>query len=100
MVLIQLNCKPITHRQILLFNKSNWDAITSGLNSFYHDLLNVDITNVNVNTLWIQFCDALLGLIDSHIQCKIARKKCDLGRCCYLTWSHQLPQRLIEQTDL
>jgi len=55
MVLILLNCKPITHRkiprQILLFNKSNWDAITSGLNSFHHDLLNVDITNADVNTL-------------------------------------------------
>jgi len=55
MVLIQLNRKSITLRQILrqilLFNKSNWEAITSGLNSFYYDLLNVDITNVNVNTL-------------------------------------------------
>ena len=65
-------------RQILLFNKSNWDAITSGLNSFYHDLLNVNITNVDVNTLWTQFHDALLDLIDSHIPCKIARKKCGL----------------------
>ena len=82
MVLIQLNCKPITHRQtprqILLFNRSNWDAITSGLNSFHHDLLNVDITNVDVNTLWTQFRDALLDLIDNHIPCKIARKKCGL----------------------
>ena len=51
MVLIQLNCKPIIlrqmPRQILLFNKSNWEAIISGLNSFYHDWLNVDIANVN-----------------------------------------------------
>ena len=81
-VLVQLNCKPTTlrqiPRQIPLFNKSNWEAITSGLNSFYHDLLNTDITNVNANTLWIQFCNALLHLIDSHIPYKTARKKCGL----------------------
>jgi len=82
MVLIQLNCKSILidkyRDRFCYFNKSNWNAITSRLNSFYHYLLNVDITNVNVNTLWIQFRDTLLHLIDNHIPCKIARKKCGL----------------------
>ena len=83
MVLIQLNCKPIILKkmpiQILLFNKSNWEAIISGLNSFYHDWLNVDIANVNANTLWIQFHDKLLYLIDNHVPHKTARKKCGLS---------------------
>ena len=41
-------------------------------------LLNTDITNVNANTLWIQFRDALLHLIDRHIPYKTVRKKCSL----------------------
>ena len=72
-----MNCKPTIlsqkPRQILLFNKANWEAIRSGLISFYQDLCNTDI-----NTLWTHFRDTLIDLTAKYIPSKTARKRCSL----------------------
>ena len=77
-----MNCKPTIlsqkRRQILLFNKANWEAIRSGLISFYQDLCNTDMSNTDINTLWTHFRDTLIDLTAKYIPSKTARKRCSL----------------------
>ena len=81
-VSIQLKCKPILQRQsrreILLFNKANWEAIRSGLEAFYQQVCNIDLNSVDVNALWSQFCTTLTELTTTHVPVKITRSKCSL----------------------
>ena len=81
-VSIQLKCKPILQRQnrreILLFNKANWEAIRSGLEAFYQQVCSIDLNSVDVNVLWSQFCTTLTELTTTHVPVKITRSKCSL----------------------
>ena len=61
-----------------MFNKANWEAIRSGLISFYQDLCNTDMSNTDINTLWAHFRDTLIDLTAKYIPSKKARKRCSL----------------------
>ena len=59
-VSLQINCKPTIPgqkpRQILLFSKAN-----------YEDISNIDISKININTLWTHFHDTLIDLTAKYI---------------------------------
>ena len=67
-----------TKRNIPLYIKADWQAITNSLQSLESHIQNLSGEHVDAEVLWKQFRDSLLNLTDTHIPHKTYRRHCNM----------------------